>query len=402
MAVYGRKTMLFTSQVRAVRRLGARHSAKVGSRSRALAGALIAALIVATGGPAIAANSRIKDIADFEGIRDNQLVGYGLVVGLNGTGDRLRTAPFTRQSLESMLERLGVNTRNANASTKNVAAVIVTANLRPFARQGSRFDVTISALGDARSLLGGVLLVTPLLGADGEVYAVAQGPLAVGGFAAGGQAETFIKGVPTSARIANGAIVEREIGFELASLTTAKIALRNPDLTTARRMAKVINKRFEGEIARSLDPATVAVVLPAGSGLAMVDLLAEIEQLRVEPDQIARVVIDEHSGIIVIGADVRVDEIAIAQGNLTIRVTETPQVSQPNAFSQTGTTEIVPRTQIEVDEERNRRLAVLNRGVSLRDLVDGLNALGVGPRDLISILQIIKSAGALQADIMVQ
>ncbi len=348
------------------------------------------------------AASRIKDIADFEGIRDNLLIGYGLVVGLNGTGDRLRNAPFTRQSLESMLERLGVNTRNANASTKNVAAVIVTANLRPFARQGTRFDVTISALGDARSLLGGALLVTPLLGADGEVYAVAQGPLAVGGFAVGGQAETVVKGVPTSARIANGAIVEREIGFELASLTTAKIALRNPDLTTARRMANVINKRFEGEVARSLDPATVAVVLPAGSGLAMVDLLADIEQLRVEPDQIARVVIDEHSGIIVIGADVRVDEIAIAQGNLTIRVTETPQVSQPNAFSQTGTTEIVPRTQIEVDEESNRRLAVLNRGVSLRDLVDGLNALGVGPRDLISILQIIKSAGALQAEIMVQ
>ncbi len=348
------------------------------------------------------AASRIKDIADFEGIRDNLLIGYGLVVGLNGTGDRLRNAPFTRQSLESMLERLGVNTRNANASTKNVAAVMVTANLRPFARQGSRFDVTISALGDARSLLGGTLLVTPLLGADGEVYAVAQGPLAVGGFAANGQAESIIKGVPTSARIANGAIVEREIGFELASLTTAKIALRNPDLTTARRMANVINKRFEGKVARSLDPATVAVVLPAGSRLTMVDLLTEIEQLRVEPDQIARVVIDEHSGIIVIGADVRVDEIAIAQGNLTIRVTETPQVSQPNAFSQTGTTEIVPRTQIEVDEESDRRLAVLNRGVSLRDLVDGLNALGVGPRDLISILQIIKSAGALQADIMVQ
>ena len=369
---------------------------------RTLLGLLSICLAMAfVAGQALAA-SRIKDIADFEGIRDNMLIGYGLVVGLNRTGDSLRNAPFTRQSLEAMLERLGVNTRNANANTKNVAAVMVTANLHPFARQGSRIDTTISTLGDSKSLLGGTLLVTPLLGADGEVYAVAQGTVAVGGFSAGGDAETVVKGVPTGGRISNGAIVEREVGFELAKMTSMLISLRNPDLTTSKRMAKVINQRFKRKIAQALDPATVAVNLPADAGGNMVDLMADIEQLRVEPDQMARVVIDEQAGIIVMGANVRVDEVAIAQGNLTIRITETPQVSQPSPFSKTGRTRTVPRTQIEIDEAGDRRLAVLNQGVSLRELVDGLNALGVGPRDLISILQSIKAAGDLQAEIMVQ
>ncbi len=348
------------------------------------------------------ATSRIKDIADFEGIRDNMLVGYGLVVGLNGSGDSLRNAPFTKQSLEAMLERLGVNTRDATANTKNLAAVMVTANLHPFARQGTRFDVSISALGDATNLLGGTLLVTPLIGADGEVYAVAQGPLAVAGFQAGGAAESITKGVPTNGRIANGAIVEREVGFELAGQKLTHIVLRNPDLTTAKRTAQAINSHFGRVIAQSLDPATIAVQIPANGGIRMVDLLTEIEQLTVEPDQIARVVIDEQAGIIVIGADVRVDEIAIAQGNLTVRVTETPQVSQPGPFAEKGDTVVVPRTEVQVDEAGDRRLAVLQTGVSLQVLVDGLNALGVGPRDLIAILQTIKTAGALQAEIVVQ
>ncbi len=348
------------------------------------------------------ATSRIKDIADFEGIRDNMLVGYGLVVGLNGSGDSLRNAPFTKQSLEAMLERLGVNTRDANTNTKNLAAVMVTANLHAFARQGTRFDVSISALGDATNLLGGTLLVTPLIGADGEVYAVAQGPLAVAGFQAGGAAESITKGVPTSGRIANGAIVEREVGFELADQKLTRIVLRNPDLTTAKRTAQAINSHFGRLIAQSLDPATIAVQIPANGGIRMVDLLTEIEQLAVEPDQIARVVIDEQAGIIVIGADVRVDEIAIAQGNLTVRVTETPQVSQPGPFAEKGDTVVVPRTEVQVDEAGDRRLAVLQTGVSLQVLVDGLNALGVGPRDLIAILQTIKTAGALQAEIVVQ
>jgi len=368
-------------------------------RALTLVVALAAALAWLAPMPA-AAQSRIKDIAEFEGVRDNMLIGYGLVVGLNGTGDSLRNAPFTRQSLEAMLERLGVNTRNANLNTKNVAAVMVTASLPAFSRQGGRIDVAVSALGDSDSLAGGMLLVTPLLGADGEVYAVGQGPVAIGGFSAKGDAASVTKGIPTSARIPNGAIVEREVGFELANLEVARLSLRNPDLTTARRIAAAVNRFAGGLAARSIDPATVLVQPPAGRD--MVDFLTDIEQLPIEPDQVARVVINEQSGVIVMGAGVRVDEVAIAQGNLTIRVTETPQVSQPNAFANTGETVVVPRTEVEVDESSDKKLVVLRKGVSLQDLVDGLNALGVGPRDLISILQNIKAAGALQADIVVQ
>lgn len=348
------------------------------------------------------ATSRIKDIADFEGIRDNMLIGYGLVVGLNGTGDSLRNAPFTKQSLESMLERLGVNTRDARANTKNVAAVMVTATLHPFARQGTRIDVTISTLGDASDLLGGMLLVTPLIGADGEVFAVAQGPVAVAAISAGGEAETVTKGVPTGGRISNGAIVELEVGFELAGRTSTRISLRNPDLTTAKRVAQAINGHFGRVVAQSLDPATVAIRIPPNGSLRMVDLLTEIEQLKVDPDQIARVVIDEQAGIIVMGSEVRVDEIAVAQGNLTVRITETPQVSQPGPMAEAGETVVVPRTTIEIDDDSDKRLSVLTGGVNLQKLVDGLNALGVGPRDLIAILQTIKAAGALQAEIVLQ
>ena len=343
--------------------------------------------------------SRIKDISDFEGVRENQLVGYGLVVGLDGTGDSLRNSPFTRQSLEGMLERLGINTRDAlNLNTQNVAAVMVTGNLPAFARQGTRIDVTVSALGDAQSLMGGTLLVTPLLGADGEVYAVAQGNLAVGGFKAGGAAETVTKGVSTSARISNGAIVEKEVPFDLANMRELHLSLRNPDFTTAKRIAEVINGDIGPGTAKPLDPGTVLLTVPPTYSQNMFALLTDVEQLPVDPDQPARVIIDEQSGIIVMGADVRVSTVAIAQGNLTIRVTETPQVSQPQPFSQGGQTVQVPRTTVDVQED-GKKLAVLNTGVKLQDLVDGLNALGIGPRDMIQILQALKAAGALQADI---
>lgn len=347
------------------------------------------------------ATSRIKDIADVEGIRENLLVGYGLVVGLNGTGDTLNNAPFTLQSLTAMLERLGVNTRNSNLKTANVAAVIVTANLPPFAAQGSRMDVNISALGDAKSLQGGTLLVTPLMGADGEVYSVAQGSLAVGGFTAGGDAATITRGVPTSARIANGAIVEREIEFNLADRSSLRLSLRNPDLTTAMRVASAINAFLGSDAALAENTTTIALTVPHNYDGNIVSLLTEIEQLRVEPDMPARVIIDENSGIIVIGQDVRVSAIAIAQGNLTVRVTETPQVSQPSPFAENGQTTVVPRTSVEVDDDADKKLALLNKSASLRDLVNGLNALGVGPRDMITILQAIKAAGALQAEIEV-
>lgn len=347
-----------------------------------------------------AANSRIKDITDFEGVRDNLLVGYGLVVGLNGTGDSLRNSTFTAQSLEAMLQRLGVRARGQDLKTKNVAAVMVTATLLPFARQGSRMDMSVSAFGDAKSLQGGTLLVTPLRGADGEIYAVGQGQLAIGGFAADGDAESVTKGVPTSARIAAGAIVEREIDFELDQLDRVRVALRNPDFTTAERIAQAINAHLKLPAARATDPATVAVQVPPFYRQQIAALLTEIEQLRVKPDQPARILIDERSGIIVMGANVRISQVAVAQGNLTVRVTETPLVSQPNPLAE-GDTVVVPRTRVEIDEQDGQRIAVLDEGVSLQELVAGLNALGVGPRDLISILQAIKAAGALQAEIEV-
>ncbi|MGH6952936.1 MAG: flagellar basal body P-ring protein FlgI [Alphaproteobacteria bacterium] len=357
---------------------------------------LLGALAVPAGE---ASASRIKDITSVEGIRDNLLVGYGLVVGLPGTGDSLSNSPFTQQSLIGMLERLGVNIRDSALKTQNVAAVMVTATFPPFARQGTRIDSTVSALGDAKSLRGGTLLVTPMLGADGEVYAVSQGTVAVAGFSATGNASSVTKGVPTTGRIANGAIIEREIAYDMSERDSIKLALRNPDFTTARRIATAVNGFLGTSAAEVMDPTTVTLSMPASYNRPMVDLLTDIEQLEVAPDQIARVVIDEQSGVIVMGEKVMISTVAIAQGNLTIRITETPQVSQPNPFSSTGTTATVDRTQIQVDESAERKVAVLNTGVSLQQLVNGLNLLGVGPRDLIAILQAIKAAGALDAEI---
>ena len=365
----------------------------------------IAAMVVVTAAPAKHAEAapRIKDIVEFEGVRANLLIGYGLVVGLNRTGDRLANSVFTQQSLVAMLERLGVNTRDADINTQNVAAVMVTATLPPFARHGTRLDVAVSALGDATNLLGGTLLVTPLLGADGEVYAVAQGSLAVNGFTAQGQSGTTVtKGVPTSGRISNGAIVERELGFELDGMEEVTIALRNPDFTTARRIADAINIRLGSNFAAPTDPGTVIMRVPQSYQGSVADLMTDVEQLTVEPDMPARVVIDETSGVIVMGEKVRLNTVAIAHGNLTIKITETPQVSQPGAFAPEGAaTTTVDRSSIEIDEGEDNRLHVVDSGVSLQDLVSGLNSLGVGPRDMMSILQTVKAAGALQAEIQV-
>lgn len=361
---------------------------------------LVALGLLASVAPAVQAYSRIKDIADIEGVRDNMLTGYGLVVGLNGTGDGLRNAPGTQQSLQAMLERLGVNTRGANISSGNVAAVLVTATLPAFATQGSHIDVTVSAIGDAKNLQGGTLIATPLFAADGNVYAVSQGQIAINGFSAQGQASSVTKGVPTSGRIAAGAIVEREVHFDLASMQSLRLALRNPDFTTARRMTDAINAFLGSPVAVTDDPATVRVTLPHANKGNMISLITDIEQLRVQPDLPAKVVIDEASGIIVMGADVRVSAVAIAQGNLTIRVTEIPQVSQPEPFSE-GQTTVTPSTDIQIEEPADRKLTLIRSGVSLQQLVNGLNSLGVGPRDMIAILQAIKAAGALQAEIEV-
>ena len=345
--------------------------------------------------------SRVKDLVEVEGIRQNMLIGYGLVVGLNGSGDSLKNAPFTEQYLQTMLERMGVNTRGQTMQTKNVAAVMVTANLPAFAAQGTHIDVSVSALGDAKSLQGGTLLVTSLLGADGQSYAVGQGPVSIGGFTAGGDASNVTRGVPTAGRIANGAIVEREIPFSFADATSLRLSLHNPDLTTATRIASAVNAYLGNSVATASDPSTVRLNIPGGYPNGVMGLLTDVEQVKVDPDEIARVVIDENSGVIVMGADVRISTVAIAQGNLTIRVTETPQVSQPSPFSQGGTTQVVPRTQTQIDDGKGNKMTVMSEGVSLQSLVDGLNALGVGPRDIISILQAIKAAGALQAEIQV-
>jgi len=345
------------------------------------------------------AASRIKDLVDVEGVRENQLIGYGLVVGLNGTGDTLNNIPFTKQSLTAMLERLGVNIRGAQLRTGNVAAVMVTGNLQAFATQGTRTDVVVSALGDAKSLQGGTLLVTPLMGADGNVYAVAQGTVAVAGFQAEGDAAKIVRGVPTVGRISNGALVEREIDFAINRMNNLRLALRNPDLTTAKRIAGAINDFLGAPAAEPIDRATIMLAVPQKYTGNIVQLLTEIETLQVEPDQMAKVVIDERSGIIVMGRDVRVATVAVAQGNLTVTISETPTVSQPAPFSR-GRTRVVPRTRIGVQEE-GTKLGVVAEGISLRELVDGLNALGVGPRDLISILQAIKASGAIQAEIEV-
>lgn len=360
---------------------------------------LVLALTLVGMGEAASAASRIKDLANIEGVRQNQLIGYGLVVGLNGTGDTLNNIPFTRQSLQAMLERLGVNIRGQQLRTGNVAAVMVTANLPPFGTQGTRIDVTVSALGDSKSLQGGTLLVTPLLGADGNVYAVAQGSLAIAGFQAEGEAAKIVRGVPTVGRISNGAIIEREIDFQLNRMDKVRLALRNGDLTTAKRIAAAINDFMGAATAEPLDQSTVQITLPGKSDTNIVALLTEIEQLRIEPDISARIVIDERSGVIVMGRDVRVSTVAVAQGNLTVTIAEAPQVSQPAPFSM-GETVVVPRTKVGVQED-GKQLAIVKEGVSLQQLVDGLNALGLSPRDLIAILQAIKAAGAIQADIEV-
>lgn len=377
----------------------ARQSLSLLRRPGALSALAMTTALASLSDPGTAtAASRIKDVVEFEGVRDNLLVGYGLVVGLRGTGDSLRNAPFTRQSLEAMLERLGVNTRDANLNTKNVAAVMVTAKLRAFSAPGATTDVSVSAMGDAKSLLGGTLLVTPLLGADGEAYAVAQGTVQTGAISAQGASGSSVsRGVPTAGRIASGAIVEREIGYRLSDARSLRMTLRNPDFTTARRIADVINARYPGAAAAQ-NPTIVAVTV--GPGQEIVGLIAQVENLQVEVDAPAKVVVDEVAGVIVMGENVRISRVAIQQGNLTITVREAPSVSQPAPFSQ-GQTAVVPQSSVEVNEETGRQFITLESGVSLSSLVKGLNALGVTPRDMISILETLKAAGALQAEIEV-
>jgi flagellar P-ring protein precursor FlgI len=372
------------------------------ARSILLITALCSGVLFSAVDYASAATTRIKDIVDIEGVRDNMLIGYGLVVGLNGTGDSLNNSPFTQQSLTAMLERLGVNIRGETLNTGNVAAVMVTATLPPFKNQGSRIDVNVSTMGDSSSLSGGTLLVTPLMGADGSVYAVAQGGLISSSISAQGAAGSVVQNIPTAARIPNGGLVEKEIDFNLEDLNSVRLSLRNPDFTTARRMAERINLRFGDRTAAAENPASVRInKTDEYKNLSIVELITDLEQLEILPDQPARIVIDEKSGVIVIGQKVKISTVAVAQGDLTVKIEERPQVSQPNAFAENGETVVVPRTNIAVNEDGVADMAIVQGGITLQDLVTSLNALGISPRDVITILQAIKAAGAMQAEIEV-
>jgi flagellar P-ring protein precursor FlgI len=344
---------------------------------------------------------RVKDIANLKGVRENQILGYGLVIGLKGTGDTLRNSPFTEQSLQSMLDNMGINIRGTSLRTRNVAAVVVTADLPPFIAGGSRIDIAISSLGDSSSLMGGTLVMTQLRGADGEVYAVAQGAVAVGGYAVEGAAQTVSQGVPTSGRIPNGALIEREVKGRFNEMESLVLELKNPDFVTAMRILDSINEhgqaRYHANVAFERDYRTITLARP--KSVSAVRFIAEIEELLVEPDTPARVVVDERTGTVVIGRNVQISTVAVTHGNLSVRITEAPIVSQPAPFSK-GQTVVVPQTFIEVNEP-NAKVAIL-RGADLQRLVRGLNQIGLKPSGIIAILQAIKSAGALQADLVIQ
>ncbi|WP_284323435.1 flagellar basal body P-ring protein FlgI [Cypionkella aquatica] len=340
---------------------------------------------------------RIKDLVEFDGVRANDLVGYGLVVGLNGTGDGLRNAPFTEEIMSNLLERLGVNVTGEQYQPKNVAAVFVTATLPAFARAGGQIDVTVSAIGDAKSLLGGTLIMTPLNGADGQIYAVAQGAIIAGGISADGEAAKVVQGVPTAGMIPSGGRVEREVEFDFTQLESMRLALREPDFTTAERIESAINAKMGRGSAEMLDAGTV---LLSTNGRSPAHLLSRVENIQVEPETKARVVVDQRSGTIVMGADVRISRVAVAQGNLTLRIAETPTVSQPNPFSE-GETILLPRSSVDIQNEPGTGLAEVSGGTNLSEVMAGLNALGVAPHDMIDILKSINSAGALHAEFVV-
>jgi flagellar P-ring protein precursor FlgI len=351
--------------------------------------------------PAGAAPIRIKDLVEFDGVRGNDLVGYGLVVGLNGSGDTLRNSPFTEEIMQNLLERLGVNVAGEQFRARNVAAVFVTATLPAFARAGGRIDVKVSAIGDAQSLLGGTLVMTPLNGADGAIYAVAQGTIIAGGVAAEGEAASVVQGVPTAGTIPEGARVEREVDFDFSTLTEMRLALRTPDFTTAGLIEEAINRNFGRRVAEMTDAGTVKLDLDAARMRSPAHVLTRVENLQVEPAARARVVVDQASGTIVMGADVRISRVAVAQGNLTLRIEEEPMVVQPNPFAR-GQSVVVPRTRASIEEGQGTGLAEVAGGTNLSDVVAGLNALGVAPYDMIDILKSINAAGALHAEFLVR
>ncbi len=346
------------------------------------------------------AEVRLKDILNIEGARGNDLVGYGLVVGVKGTGDGIRNSPYTQEAFTGLLERLGVNILGEDFNSRNVAAVIVTATLPAFTRAGSQIDVNVSAIGDAASLLGGTLVMTPLRAGDGEIYAVAQGPVIASGISAEGDGVSVSFGAPTAGAIPQGARVEREVAFNFSAAASLRLSLKSPDVTTAIRAEEAINAALGSRAALVIDPGTIDVDLTKAA-MTPIRAVALVENLRIEPEQRARVVVDQKSGTVVIGADVRISKFAVTQSGLTITVRETPFVSQPNPFSPNGETIVVPNTDVQIDAARSRSIGVVDENIALGDLIEGLNALGVGARELIEILTAIKAAGALHAELVV-
>jgi flagellar P-ring protein FlgI len=345
-----------------------------------------------------ASAARLKDISSLKGVRGNQLVGYGLVVGLNGTGDGSGTK-FTVQSLVNMMERLGIHTLTSQVKIANVAAVMVTTDLPAFALKGSKLDVLISSVGDAKSLQGGTLLLTPLKGVNSKVYALAQGPILVGGFSAEGTDGSGVqKNHPTVGRIPGGAIIEEEISFDFNGLGDLTIALHQPDFTTAIRVSKAINGHLETPIAFPADAGTVKIKVPEAYRNNLVQLVAAIEQIEIKPDIRAKIILDERTGTVVLGENVTISSVAIAHGNLSVHIKENKNVSQPTPFSQGGQTVVTEDSQVNVSEE-NKKLILMPAGTSLGDVVKALNAVGVSPRDLVAVFQAIKASGALQADL---
>ncbi len=343
---------------------------------------------------------RLRDLADVEGARDNQLVGFGIVTGLGGTGDDT-TVPFAQQAMLSMLRRLGIQVDPSQVRMRNVAAVTVTATLPPFARPGTKIDVTASSIGNARSLAGGVLVQTILKGADQRAYAVAQGSLLLGGFSAkGGSGSSVQSGSTTTARVPEGALVEREVPTTLVSGGALSLELRNPGFTVASRIVEAVNKKFDG-VASARDGGAVAVRIPPEYTAHLVDFVAALEELEVIPLRRARVVIDERTGTIVAGGDVRLAPVAVVHGSLTIVVKETPTVSQPGPLARAGTTAVVPRTEIETSEG-NRSMVYVPAAPTLADVASALGTMGLSPREMASVLQALRGAGALEAEVVVE
>jgi flagellar P-ring protein precursor FlgI len=342
---------------------------------------------------------RVKDVATIEGVRDNYLLGYGLVIGLNRTGDKVQQNLYTRQTLQNVLERMGISLRAESLKPENIATVLLTANLPPFAHQGTKIDITISAIGDAKSLAGGTLVLSPLKGVDGQIYALAQGPISIGGISAGGKGSSVDINHPTVGRIPNGATVERSVSTDFTSTGVIILNLREQDFTTASRVQEIINKNF-GQCAQALDGRNITVYIPAEWRTNVIGFISKLETLRLQVDTVAKVVINERTGTIVMGRNVRLSSVAISQGGVTVQINSETEVSQPNPLSK-GDTVVSPKTSVNVDEKKAKSI-VLPDGATVDEVVRGLRAVGVTTSNIISILQAIKAAGALSADLEIQ